>query len=106
VSLRTSKESETLPSWIGLFFTVLVIGVSSVYLLLRLDVLMNFKETDITSLETKNALPNGTVFNLTVGDHTDEESLDFKIMIDFWDFDTFLPPVDMDNIGTVKFYQY
>ena len=100
VSLRTTEESSTLPSWMGLFCTILVIIVSTVYLTLRLDILINRGDSNVIVLKSKNAFPSDTVQNITIGD----ELYDFRVMFSHWDLDTNIP-LDKDRIGILGFYE-
>ncbi len=54
VSLRSSKQSETLPSWIGLICTLPVVVISLFYLSLRWNALYNKLGTYITVVEDQN----------------------------------------------------
>ena len=88
VRLRTSRQSQTLPSWMGLFCTILVVVLSLVYLSLRLDILVNHGDSDVANLKMKNAFPAGTV--LPVKANSDQD-FDFRIFALMWSLDEYDP---------------
>ena len=66
-TLRISKQSEALPSWIGLIFTLPVAVISLFYLSLRWTTLVNKLGTNVTVVETRDKLDEGTTLDLTIG---------------------------------------
>ena len=100
VTLRTSKKSQQLPSWMGLFWTLLVVALTLVYFTLRLEVLWLKKESQIATLETKNGFEVDTVFNITVG----ADDFDFRFTVLLWDLDLNQAP-DLDRMGTLGFFE-
>ena len=57
VSLRISKRDERLPSWVGLLCTMFVTIISIYYLAMRFNVLVNYYGTNVTVVETEDAIP-------------------------------------------------
>ena len=81
--MRTSKESQTLPSWMGLICTLLVVTISLVYMTIRLQILISKEDYYVSTLETQNGFEVDTVFNITVG----ADDFDFRFTVLLWDLD-------------------
>ena len=67
VTLRSSKQIQSLPSWIGLLFTLPVAVISLFYLSLKWTTLVNKLGTVVTVVETRDKLVEGSTFEFTMG---------------------------------------
>jgi hypothetical protein len=74
----------------GLFCTVQVVILSLLYLTLRLDILVNHRDSDVVVLKIKNAIPAGTQLPLKAGS---DQDLDFRVFVCLWSLDEY-DPVD------------
>ena len=86
----------------GFCCTLPLIVITSIYFVIRLDVMYYNQESNVQAVEQIDGLPIGSVLNFTLGEPTSKEDFYFRILFNLWDHDTYRNPQDLDKIGVLS----
>jgi hypothetical protein len=99
-----SKDKRTLPSVCGAIFTLPLLATTIIYMVQRYQAMVNFLDSNIQSLKKPDSLPLNSQLDFKIGEKQEETNFEFRLMLDIYDTDTFVRPVDWKKVGSFKIW--